>query len=198
MNLSSKHKAAVLLINEAYKGDKSQVSVGGEVFPREYLYAQRMVDMLLQFKPDALEEHLLAARCQHIYRWEVPRSDYPMNRKGYHQWRSFLYTYQSKKMAELLLKANYSSETINFIKDMVEKKNLKKDANAQLIEDVVCLVFLQYYVNDFVEKHKGDLPKLNRIIKSTWNKMSERGQEKALSIDFIPEVKNLVLAAVGI
>ena len=80
---------------------------------------------------------------------------------------------------------------------MVEKKNFKIDANAQLIEDVVCLVFLQYYLDDFVEKHKSDMPKLNRIIKSTWNKMSDTGHEQALTINFIPEIKNLVLAAVG-
>jgi hypothetical protein len=39
------------------------------------LYAQRLTDWVLRLSPDATEELRLAARCQHICRWEIPREN---------------------------------------------------------------------------------------------------------------------------
>ena len=41
--------------------------------PRELLYAERLTDWVLKLAPDASEALRLAARCQHICRWQSPR-----------------------------------------------------------------------------------------------------------------------------
>ncbi|WP_068472384.1 DUF4202 domain-containing protein [Saccharicrinis aurantiacus] len=196
-NFSDKYNKAIQLIDEAYKGDKDKVKLDGEIYPKEYLYALRMVKELKAFNSEASEEVYLAARCQHLFRWEIPRNSYPMDRKGYHAWRTFLYTYQAKKSAEILNKIGYSQESQLQISSMIEKKNLQSDSNSQLLEDVVCLVFLKYYINDFIEQHKENTDKLKRIILSTWLKMSDKGHEAALGINFEESVKKLILEAVS-
>ncbi len=60
----------------------------------------------------------------------------------------------------------------------VRKERLKSDAEAQTLEDVACLVFLEHYLGDFMAKIDED--KLAGILAKTWNKMSPRGREQAL------------------
>ncbi|TLX78306.1 DUF4202 domain-containing protein [Labilibacter sediminis] len=196
MNFGERYTQAIMLIDEAYQENNEIVSIGNNTYPKEYLYALRMVDELEKFCPDADEEVFLSARCQHLYRWEIPRNTYPLDRKGYHQWRSFLYTYQSNKTEKLLQKVDYPNEFIERVKIMIEKKDLKNNPKSQLLEDVVCLVFLNYDLADFIEKHAKDVQKLKRIIKSTWLKMSPKAHETALKIPFADDVKAFVLEAV--
>jgi len=73
--------------------------------PKELLYAQRMSDMIGRFAPQASEAAQLAVRAQHIRRWTVPRNSYPMNKEGYHAWRSGLYTFHADTAGELLREA---------------------------------------------------------------------------------------------
>ena len=197
MNFGERYTKALQLIDEAYQENTELVSINSITYPKEYLYAIRMVEELERYYPEADEEVFLAARCQHLYRWEIPRNTYPLDRKGYHQWRIFLYSYQANKASELLQKVGYADDSISAIKAMIAKEDLKGNAQSQLLEDVVCLVFLSYYLNDFIEKHQGDDEKLKRIIKSTWLKMSEQGHEAALKINFTEEVKAFILAAVS-
>ena len=79
---------------------------------------------------------------------------------------------------------------------MIEKKLLKKDVETQLLEDVICLVFLEFYLTPFVEKH--DTEKLKNIILKTWNKMSDKGHQEALKIDFAPKNLQLIKEALGL
>lgn len=197
MKFGENYTKALQLIDEAYQENTELVVVDHITYPKEYLYALRMVEELEQFNPEADEEVYLAARCQHLYRWEIPRNTYPLDRSGYHQWRTYLYAYQANKAEALLKKVGYPDQSISGIKTMIEKKNLKENVQSQLLEDVVCLVFLKYYLNDFIEQHKKDNLKLKRIIKSTWLKMSEQAHVAALKIHFVEEVKALVLEAVS-
>ena len=70
--------------------DPNQEVWNGKPFPKELLYAIRMSDRLSKFAPDASDHVRLAVKCQHIGRWEIPRNTYPMDRKGYLQWRNAL------------------------------------------------------------------------------------------------------------
>lgn len=194
---SDKYNKAIQLIDEAYKSDKDQFELNNKIYPKEYLYALRMVEELELFNSDASEEVYIAARCQHLFRWEIPRNSYPMDRKGYHAWRTFLYTYQAKKSVAILNEIGYSEASQLKIASMIEKKNLQSDSNSQLLEDVVCLVFLKYYINDFVEQHKENTDKLKRIILSTWLKMSDEGHKAALTIPFKDAIKTMILEAVS-
>lgn len=157
--------------------------------PKELLYSNRMYQKLMDFYPKASEEIQIASKAQHICRWKIPRESYPMDRVGYLTWREDLKKFHSKITSEILQKAGYDGTFIARVCFLIEKKLLKKDIETQLLEDVICLVFLEFYFEAFAQKH--DTEKLKNIIKKTWGKMSENGHEAALKINFSAE--NLAL-----
>ncbi|NQV25970.1 MAG: DUF4202 family protein, partial [Rhodopirellula sp.] len=52
------------------------VPVDGKARPAELVYSERMTAALERFAPDAPEALRLAARAQHLQRWQLPRRDY--------------------------------------------------------------------------------------------------------------------------
>ena len=140
-------------------------------YPKELLYSNRMYHKLADFCPDASDEVKIATKAQHICRWKMPRELYDMNRVGYLKWREELKKFHEKKTANILAASGYDEAFINRVSFLIEKKLLKKDAETQLLEDIICLVFLEYYLQQFVEKH--DTEKLKNIILKTWNKKSK-------------------------
>ncbi|HEX8017889.1 MAG TPA: DUF4202 domain-containing protein [Flavobacterium sp.] len=165
-------------------------------YPKELLYSNRMYEKLMQFCPEASEEVQIASKAQHICRWKVARESYPMDRVGYLRWREDLKKFHAKTTAEILERAGYEQSFIDRVSFLIEKKLLKKDAETQLLEDVICLVFLDYYLEPFVEKHDDE--KLKNIIKKTWDKMSEKGHQEALKINYSEENLNLIKASLGL
>lgn len=165
-------------------------------YPKELLYSDRMYKRLMQFEPKASEEIQIASKAQHICRWKVARESYPMDRVGYLKWREELKKFHAKTTAGILTKVGYASEFIDRVSFLIEKKLLKKDAETQLLEDVICLVFLEYYLDPFVHKH--DEEKLKNIIKKTWDKMSNKGHQEALKITYTEENLNLIKASLGL
>lgn len=150
--------------------------------PKELLYSHRMSDMLGRYMPEADDAMKLAVRAQHIQRWKSPRDAYPMNRQGYHKWRSELYTFHAETAAGLLTQAGCSEDLIERVRKAVGKRDPKTNPDTQLVEDVAALVFIEHYMQEFVDKHpEYDEEKWLRIIRRTWNKMTEQGQKFALS-----------------
>jgi hypothetical protein len=162
-------------------------------YPKELLYSNRMYKRLLDFHPNASEAVQIASKAQHICRWKIARESYTMDRVGYLKWREDLKKFHAKTTAAILEKAGYDAEFIARVSFLIEKKQLKKDEETQLLEDVICLVFLEYYLDPFVHKH--DREKMKNIIVKTWNKMSEKGQQEALKINFSPENLELIKEA---
>ena len=173
----TRFKDALRLIDEANSQDLNTENFEGEDYPKELLYSMRMTKWLETIEPQASEALRLAVRSQHIRRWEIPRSDYPVGRKGYHQWRTRLYDYHGEKAAEILEKVGYEEETIAQVRKMLKKQGLKSNLETQALEDVACLVFLESYFWDFSRLH--DEEKIIGILRKTWVKMSARGQKAA-------------------
>ena len=167
----------------------------GAPVPKELLYARRMSAWLERFAPDASEPLRLAARCQHIRRWEIPRQTYPMTRAGYHLWRTRLGKFHADIAAGILRDIGYDEPTIARVQSLVRKERLKQDAEAQTLEDVICLVFLESYFADFAKQH--DEQKVIGILRKTWRKMSPRGQEFALALPLAAEARALVEQALS-
>ncbi|MBP4138568.1 DUF4202 domain-containing protein [Flavobacterium geliluteum] len=165
-------------------------------YPKELLYSMRMYQKLMDFAPDASEEVQIAAKAQHICRWKVARESYAMDRVGYLRWREDLKKFHAKTTSEILEKAGYDEAFIARVSFLIEKKLLKKDAETQLLEDVICLVFLDYYLEPFAQKHDDE--KLKNIIKKTWDKMSEKGHKEALKISYSEENLSLIKASLGL
>lgn len=173
---------AIELIDAANSEDPNETTIDDKDWPNELLYSHRMSEMLQRFNPEADEAMQLAVRAQHIQRWKSPRNAYPMDRKGYHQWRTGLYTFHADTVAGLLQKSGYDDEFIERIKLAVGKKSLKSNPDTQLIEDIAGLVFIEHYMFDFAQKHpEYDEEKWIDIIRKTWRKMSDQAHQFALS-----------------
>ena len=174
-------------VDAANADDPNRASVAGHERPEELLYAERLTAMLARFAPDAAEALRLAARCQHIQRWKIPRSDYPMTRAGYHQWRTRLREFHADLAATILRDAGYDDTMIVRVRSLIRKVAIKADLEAQALEDVVALVFLESYLDDFVARHGDyDEAKFTDILTKTAKKMSVRGREAALTMIALP------------
>jgi Domain of unknown function (DUF4202) len=169
--------------------------VDGVSYPKELLYAQRMTSWLDRFAPDASEALRLAVRCQHIRRWTMPRSQYPMDRRGYLQWRTALAKFHADTAADILREVGYEAALIGRVQSLLRKEGLKRDPEVQCLEDVICLVFLESYCADFARQH--DTAKMLPIIRKTWEKMSPRGREVARALHLSQEMHQLVEAALA-
>ncbi len=177
------YNKAIELIDAANSEDPNIEKVDGKDIAKELIYGQRMSDMIDAYLPDADDAAKLAVRAQHIQRWKYPRKDYPMNRKGYHLWRTNLYKFHSETAANLLQQAGCNDELIERVRLAVAKKSLKSNPDTQIVEDVAALVFLQFYMLAFYQKFSTeyDKEKWIDIIQRTWKKMSPQAHQFALS-----------------
>jgi hypothetical protein len=179
-------RLAIERIDAANASDPNRVSD----VPAEVLYSQRMTSWLAKLYPQASEALQLAARAQHIRRWEVPRNTYPMDRAGYHRWRTGLYTFHADAAAIILSEVGYDEATIQRVRSLLKKERLKADAETQALEDVICVVFLENYFADFAARH--DEEKVIVILRRTWAKMSALGRNAALNLPMPAEATALV------
>lgn len=193
MATSEKLSKAFQLFDEANAKDPNTEEWQGKTYPKELLYAIHMTNKLNDFAPDAPEALQLTARCQHIRRWEIPRESYEMNRAGYLKWRQDLKKFHVEIASDILKDIGYGPETINKVTFLLEKKQLKKNRDTQTLEDVICLVFLEFYFEPFAEKHPED--KLIDILRKTWRKMSKQGQEAALKLPLSRSSLDLIATA---
>jgi hypothetical protein len=199
MDASRRYADAIGRFDAANAEDPNRGVVDGGERPRALLYAERLSAMLARFAPDASEALRLAARCQHLQRWKIPRADYPMTRTGYHQWRNRLRDFHAELAGTILAEVGYDDATIARVASLVRKEGLKTDDEAQTLEDVVALVFLESYLAEFVAEH-GDYEaaKLADIVTKTARKMSPNGRAAALSQIKLPrELAALVRNAIG-
>ena len=178
----STFEKSMVLIDAANSEDPNRETADGKDWPKELLYSHRMTDMQQRFAPDADDAMKLAMRAQHIQRWKSRRDAYPMDRIGYLQWRKDLYKIQAQTAADLLALAGYDEDVIERVRNAVAKKAIKENPDTQLLEDVTDLVFIEHYMLAFVGRHPDyDEEKWLDIIRKTWDKMSDRAQQFALS-----------------
>lgn len=186
---------ALARFDAANAEDPNRESWQGADYPKELLYSRRMTGWLERFAPDASEELRLAVAAQHIRRWESPRSDYPEGKAGYKRWRSELARFHAATAGEILAEVGYDGDTIRRVQGLIRKEQLKRDADAQCLEDVACLVFLESYFADFSQKH--DEAKLIDILQKTWKKMSPAGHAAALGLALPEGAKEIVEKALA-
>lgn len=167
----------IAAIDAANARDPTRVDVDGVSAPAELVYGRRMSETLARMAPEASEHIRIAARGQHVERWTSPRKSFPEGRIGYLQWRNELKGFHARRVGEIMAAAGYADDDIARVGALVRKERLKTDAEAQMLEDVACIVFLQHYLGDFMRK--TDEEKLAVILAKTWNKMSALGREHA-------------------
>lgn len=182
------------LIDAAHAGDPKRTADGR---PAELVYADRMEAWVVRAAGTPAELLRLAARCQHLERWSVPRATFPDGKAGYLKWRQSLYRKQADRARELLVQAGVSAAEADEVATWVSKTAMKTNAGTQALEDAACLVFLENEIEAFAAQH-ADYPreKFVEIIRKTWKKMSPRGQELAKTIALPPAIGALVAEAV--
>jgi Domain of unknown function (DUF4202) len=195
MQFGARFQQVLRRFNDENAGDPNLVVVDGTTRPGELVYAQWLADWVLRLCPEASEALQLAARCQHICRWMIPRNSYPMTRAGYLRWREELKRFHANKSSEILREAGYPEEMIERVRELNLKKNLGEDPECQVLEDALCLVTLQYQLGDLMDKTEPD--KMVAILQKTWKKMSPAAQKEALGVSFSDREKKL-LARAGI
>ena len=191
----TRFEIVIALIDKKNSEDINTYSIHGMDFPKELLYSQRMSQKLLQFKPNASRALQIAARAQHICRWKIGRDEYPMDRVGYLKWRETLKRMHADITAEILKEVGYDNEFIERVSFLINKKLIKKDDESQTIEDVICLVFLDYYFEEFAAKHDDE--KVIDILQKTWKKMSGEGRMEALKLKFSDKSLELIKKAIA-
>jgi hypothetical protein len=163
--------------------------------PKELVYAERMSAWLARLVPQASEALQLAVRCQHLRRWAIPRASFPEGKLGYLSWRKQESLAHAALAGELLAAAGYDAPAVQRVQSLIKKERIKHDAEAQALEDVTCLVFLEYEFAAFAPKH--DDAKLVDILRKTWPKMSAQGQQQALGLKLAAPLRQLVEKALA-
>jgi hypothetical protein len=183
------------LVDAAHAADPGKAPDGR---PAELAYADNMEKWVARVVPDARPILRLAARCQHLERWSVPRGSFPEGRPGYLAWRKSLYVKQSERALGLLVAAGISEAEAAEAATWVSKAEMRTNAGSQALEDAAVLVFLESEIGAFAAQH-AEYPrgKFVDILRKTWRKMSPRARELALGLDLPAAIAALVREAAG-
>jgi hypothetical protein len=189
------YERARVLIDAAHSADPARAPDGRAA---ELAYADHVEGWVARMVPDAGPVLLLAARCQHLERWSVPRASFPMDRPGYLAWRKSLYVKQAERARQLLAEAGVPPEEAADAATWVSKSGLRTNPGTQALEDAAVLVFLQSEIQAFAAQH-AEYPreKFVDILRKTWRKMSPRAQELALGLELPASIAGLVRDATG-
>ena len=191
----TRFETAIALIDKKNAEDENTYQVAELEYPKELLYSQRMTRKLLRFEPNASKALQIEARAQHICRWKIQRNEYPMDRVGYLKWRETLKKMHAVITGEILQQVDFDVQFIDRVQKIILKKLIKKNEESQTLEDTICLVFLDYYFDEFAAKHADE--KVIDILQKTWVKMSKKGHEAALRITFSEKGLALVKEAIS-
>ncbi len=185
---------AIEALDAANVEDPTRVELDGELRPRELAHAELATRWVRRLRPDAGEELLLAARGHHLRRWAVPRASAPAGRAGYLRWRADLQRRHAEEVGAILRAAGYDGDAVARVGAIVRKERLRSDAEVQVLEDALCLVFLEMQYEEL--RARLDAEQMEHVLRRTWRKMSTSARELALGLPLSEEGRALVERAV--
>lgn len=187
--------AALRKFDAANSRDPNVEVVNGQPHPRELIYAQWLTDWVLKLAPEASEALRLAARCQHICRWESPRDSYPLDKPGYLRWRADLKKFHAEKAGQILRETGYDETMVHRVQELNLKKNHPQDPEVCVLEDALCLVFLKQQFAALAAK--SDDEKMINALKKSWQKMTPAAHAEALKLNYGAREKELIARALN-
>jgi hypothetical protein len=170
--------------------DPNREIADGQSLPRELIYARRLTEWVLKLCPDASEQLRLAARCQHLCRWKIPRKSYPRTKAGYLKWRETLKTFHAELAGTILREVGYPESIIQRVQSLNLKRDFPQDPESRVLEDALCLVFLQHQLAPLADGTSDD--KVIGALRKSWKKMTPAGQAQALALSYGPQEKALL------
>lgn len=190
-------EATLAAIDAANGDDPRKVASGGAARPFEIVYAERMSARLAAVYPQASELLQIAARAQHLRRFDIPRGDYPQGKRGYDDWRKACRAHHAALAGGVMRAQGYGEAEIAHVGGLIRKERLKKDPESQALENIAAIVFLEHYFDDFLEKYTGyDDAKIVDILGKTLCKMSPKGHAAALALPLPDRARALIAAAI--
>lgn len=188
--------AVIAEIDDANAHDPRQDIVAGGPRPRELVYSERMSECLARLYPEASEALRIAARAQHICRWQIPRDKHPLGREGYNAWRSACRDHHATLASAIMRRHGYAESEIAQVTKIIRKEQLKRDPESQALENVVGVVFVHHYLDGFVADHEDyDDAKLADILRKTLRKMDPVGHAAALALPLPAATARLIAMA---
>ncbi|KAG2496261.1 hypothetical protein HYH03_005494 [Edaphochlamys debaryana] len=198
---SSRLQAVLDGIDKLNSADPRSVEVDGQQVPYELAYSRWLSDWVARLCGQAgrepSEELRIVARGQHVERWRVPRSSYPEGRTAYLQWREDLKKRHAATTTGLMAEAGYPPESLKRVEQLILKRALK-EPEGQIVEDALCLVFLERQFAEFLPKLAEGAAaggsaeqaqaqaeaeaKMVDILAKTWKKMGDLGRGAALAL----------------
>ncbi len=182
---SARLRQALERIDEFNSADPHEIQVRGEARPKELTHAAMVSAWIERLRPDADDALRIAAHGHHVRRWTIPRREYPQGRRGYLRWRQALQELHAATLGEVMTEAGYEAAAIERAQDLVRKKNLRRDPDVQILEDALCLVFLETQLGDFRARQQDD--RVSEILRKTWDKMSAEARVLAIDLDLAPD-----------
>jgi len=192
---SKRFSAAVAAFDRVHAQDPQTEAMDGTSVPRAQLFTKRLVDWVERVAPEADEALRLAAHCQHLGRWQRPRTDYEPGRIGYLRWRRDAAHFHAEQAAHILSDVGYDEAQIDAVRRIVLKRSLKTDRDAQAMEDALCLSFLEHEAEAFAAKHDDE--KIIEILRRTWGKLSTRGRSLAQGLSLPKHLGDLLERALS-
>ena len=177
---SHRLQTAVQLFDAANAQDPNTTRVDGEEQPAELVYARRLSEWVMRLRSEPSEPLLLAARCQHIQRWKIPRRDYPEGRAGYLKWRTDLKAFHARIAGEILAQAGYDRDVIEKVRALNLKSDFPRDPDSRVLEDALCLVFLEHQLSDLARRMDEDT--LINALRKSWKKMTPAARDWAVTL----------------
>jgi hypothetical protein len=184
---------AVGEIDRANADDPNRIIVRGELRPKELAHAELATEWVRRLDSDPSEALLLAARAHHIRRWLSPRSSQPTGRVGYLRWRRELHRLHADEVGQIMQRTGYDDEMIERVQRIVAKRDLGKDPDAQVLEDALCLVFIETQFDDL--RRRLDREKMVDVVRKTLGKMSDEAIQLVSTIEIADEDRALILEA---
>jgi hypothetical protein len=189
--------ATLAAIDAANGDDPRAVAIDGAERPFEIVYSQRMSARLADVYPDASNLLKIAARAQHLRRFDIARGDYPQGKRGYDDWRKACRVHHAQLAGAIMRDHGYDEAAIAHVGALIRKEHLKKDPESQALENIAAIVFLEHYFDEFLAKYAGyDDAKIIDILGKTLCKMSPRGHAAALRLPLPARGRGLVAAAI--
>jgi len=191
--------ATLTAIDAINNQDQNTITFNDISHPKEFIYGQQMSACLEKHWPNSDDVLQIAVRAQHIKRWQLKRIEFAQGKAGYYQWRIAQGKFHAQLTEQIMLEQGYEAKLAAETASILRKENLKTNNNTQTLEDVACLVFLQYYFDDFAQKYteKDNEAKVIRIVQKTWGKMSDKAHDIALAMTFPEHLATLIQKALA-
>ncbi len=83
-----------------------------------------------------------------------PAHGLPLGREGYNAWRTACREHHATLISGIMRRHGYADGDIAQVVKIIRKEQLKRDPESQALENVVAVVFVQHYLDEFIAGHR--------------------------------------------